>query len=114
MLIGNTNSAVNSEQFIQDVPTMKNNWKEKLRQMYFEESAMHAEYEAFVENLLAEQKKELMDEYVTLYYPKAIRNKVLEEVLKLVQEDIDFGAKHQQIVSTKAQSYILTQLKHHE
>ena len=40
-----------------------------------------------------------------------IRKEVLEDLLKYVQEDIDFGAKHQQIVSTTAQSYLLTQLK---
>jgi hypothetical protein len=37
--------------------------------------------------------------------------KIVEEILALVQEDIDFGAKHQQIVSTKAQSALLVKLK---
>jgi len=35
------------------------------------------------------------------------QQEVLKEILKYVQEDVDFGAEHQQIVSTKAQAKIL-------
>lgn len=35
-----------------------NNWKDKLREMYFVDSSMHAEHEAFVESLLEEQRKD--------------------------------------------------------
>lgn len=38
------------------------------------------------------------------------KEEVLRDVLLKVQQDVDFGAKHQQIVSTKAQSYILENL----
>lgn len=38
---------------------------------------------------------------------KKSNKELLEEVLKRVQEDINFGAENQQIVSIKAQSYIM-------
>ena len=33
-------------------------WKDKLKEMYFEDSSMHAEYEAFIESLLEKAREE--------------------------------------------------------
>ena len=38
------------------------NWKDKLREMYFVDSAMHAEHEAFVQQLLDEKDKHYQEE----------------------------------------------------
>lgn len=39
-----------------------------------------------------------------------LSKETLNELLKLAQEDVDFGAKHQQIVSTKVQIKLLQML----
>lgn len=39
------------------------------------------------------------------------RRELLEDLLITVQEDVNFGAQHQQTVSTKAQSKIMTLLR---
>lgn len=53
--------------------------------------------------------REIIIEALTSHTNTVLRQQ-LEEILVIVQEDIDFGAKHQQIVSTKAQAKILTLL----
>lgn len=41
---------------------MKNNWKEEFRKEFIGEGYTHPGMESFIESLLAEQKKELMEE----------------------------------------------------
>ena len=63
---------------------MKNNWKEKVYTMFFEDEAIHTDWVDFIESLLAEQKKELIEEILTMIpeHQKPITSKRYSEIVK--------------------------------
>jgi hypothetical protein len=94
----------------------ENKWQDR-----FEE--LTNEYNIFIERVIVENPfedtEELTDEHRTiikaslnfwlLKLDRAVAEEV-ENILSKIQEDVDFGAKHQQLVQTKAQAYCLTLL----
>lgn len=64
---------------------MKNNWKEEFRKEFIGEGYTHPGMESFIESLLAEQKRELMD-----YLQSLDRDVRLDDICKKVQ---DFSTK---------------------
>lgn len=64
----------------------------------FTQTKMNDSVKSFISHIITIVQKRKEEEMV----------EVVETILSKVQEDVDFGAKHQQLVQTKAQAHCFT------